>query len=241
LLSTPKERVELLSKAGVSEPLFLPFDQTVAELPAQTFVAQILVKELEAIGVVVGTDFRFGTKRLGDTELLRSVLAETGAVLDVVTKVEEDNAAISSSRIRQSIGSGCFDEALALLGHGYPVSGQVVPGDQRGREIGFPTANLQIHRDKLLPQPGVYGGTTTLKNERLPVIVNVGTRPTFKAESVLGVEAHVIDAPPDLDLYGHTLTLHLDYHLRDERRFASVEALTKQITLDIEALQRQFR
>ncbi|MBM65445.1 MAG: riboflavin biosynthesis protein RibF [Myxococcales bacterium] len=240
LLSLPDERVRLLMDAGVGEPLFLPFDEGIALLPAETFVAEVLVEQLQAAGVVVGADFRFGTNRRGDTELLRSILEENGAVLDVVAKVESGDKAISSSRIRRLIAEGPFDKAIALLGHGYPLSGRVVPGDQRGRQIGFPTANIDIHSDKLRPKPGVYGGFATGASFRLPAVVNVGTKPTFVNDGGLVIEAHLVGAPEALDLYGETMNLSLHFHLRDERRFASVAALTAQITRDIEALQRRL-
>lgn len=240
LLSLPEERLGLLAEAGVGEPLFLPFDESIAELPAETFVSRILVEQLQAVGVVVGADFRFGTSRRGDTGLLRSILEHAGAVLDVVTKVATGGEAISSSRIRRLIAKGAFEEAVALLGHGYPLSGQVIPGDQRGRQIGFPTANLQLHPDKLLPKPGVYGGLATGDSFRYPVVINVGTKPTFVAAGGLVVEAHLIGAPKDLDLYGQSLSLTLQFHLREERRFSSVSALAEQITRDIHALQRRL-
>ena len=240
VLSVPDERSELLRQAGVEEPIFLPFDQSIAELAAETFAAQILVDQLRSTGVVVGADFRFGTQRRGDTNLLRSVLAKTGGAVDIVTKVETGGIAISSSRIRSLISNGHFEQGVELLGHPYPLSGKVIPGDQRGRQIGFPTANLDVPVEKLLPPAGVYGGKAHWNEQMYPVIVNIGTKPTFTSGGALCVEAHLLNTPNGLDLYGQHLRLELEYHLRAEQRFDHVEALTRQIAVDIEKLQRRL-
>ena len=239
LLSLPAERSRLLAQAGVDEPIYLPFNRSLADLSPEAFVQEILIHQLQVQGVVVGVNFRFGSKRQGHTDQLQSLLNEAGARLEIVTKIEEDAEIISSTRVRTAITKGDFSHALELLGHSYPLSGVVIKGDGRGRKIGFPTANLAVPAEKHLPTSGVYGGRMVWDGQKYIVIVNIGTKPTFKSKGSTCVEAHVLDAPPELDLYGEELYLELDCHLRDEHRFANADALMKQIKQDIEVLRGQ--
>lgn len=231
LLGTVDQRVEWLTDEGVDVVGVLPFGR-IREWSAEAFVDVVLVRALGAELVAVGTDFRFGYDRTGDVETLR----RSGAFeVHAVDLLGEGDGPISSSAIRRLLSDGEVGLAADRLGRPHTVRGPVVRGDGRGRTIGVPTANVAVDPRVLLPANGVYAVTVRHEGRRLAGVANVGTRPTFDGSSVT-VEAHVLDATPDL--YGRVIDVSFVGRIRGERRFESVDALVGQIRDDIVVARR---
>lgn len=225
------ERVAELIAVGVDLVLVLPFTPELAALTPAAFVEQVLVERLQATKVIVGTNFRFGHKAAGDVVSLSDAGDRHGFTTEAVTLLELDGAPISSSELRRRIREdGDLEWANRALGRPFRLAGEVVAGDQRGRTIGFPTANIEVSGRRLLPANGVYAGIATVDGVRYAAVTNVGTRPTFDGEGVT-VEVHLLDA--DLDLYGRQLEVTFRHRLRGERRFSGVDALVAQIGEDV--------
>jgi riboflavin kinase/FMN adenylyltransferase len=225
LLTSLELKSELLAELGVEELVIVPFDEEFAKLSAAEFIDQVLVQQLGATHVSVGTNFRFGYSADGTTELLA---ADTRFQSRVVPLVEGEGAIVSSSRIRRLLADGHVEQAADLLGQPFRVRGEVVTGDQRGRELGYPTANLIPKAGLICPANGVYA----CRVGKQMAAVNVGVRPTFGADQALLVEAFLIDFKGNL--YGQALTLEFIARLRGEERFSGVEALIEQMGRDVE-------
>ncbi len=189
-----------------------------------------MVGRVNAGHVVVGEDFRFGKDRAGDVELLKTAGKEHGFSVDAISLVEDLGAPISSSRIRGLIESGHVDEAADLLGSRFTLTNTVVDGDKRGREIGFPTANLRPPQRKLIPATGVYACFARVRGEVFEAAVNVGVRPTFGGEELL-IEAYMFEFSDEI--YNEALTLEFVEYLRPELRFDGVDALVEQMQKDV--------
>lgn len=230
LITTIDERIHLLEEAGVDCVGVLDLRQIKEQSPDQ-FITDVLVGKINVGQVVVGTDFRFGKDRAGDVELLRTAGKEHGFTVGVIDLVEELGAPISSSRIRGLIESSHVDEAADLLGSRFALTNVVVDGDKRGREIGFPTANLRPPQRKLIPATGVYACFVGLGEETFAAAVNVGVRPTFGGEELL-IEAYILDF--SRAIYGQELTVEFVDYLRPEIAFDGVEPLVAQMTDDVE-------
>ena len=234
---TPKaEKVLQLKSIGVDQLALLPFNQELASLSPEQFVEKILVQQLKATHVSVGQDFQFGYKRSGNSTDLKAIASSYGIDVTIVSLQTCQGERISSSLIRQSLEQGNVSQANRLLGRPYTITGVVVKGQQLGRTIGFPTANLQLPPEKLLPRSGVYcvgvwGESLSSAIPFQPGVMNIGHRPTVKGTS-LTVEVHLLDWSGDL--YGKTLTVSLEEFLRPEQKFASLEALKTQIHADCE-------
>ncbi|MBU4564845.1 MAG: bifunctional riboflavin kinase/FAD synthetase [Desulfarculus sp.] len=231
LITPLEQKLELMGQHGLDMTLCLRFDQDFARLSADAFVDKLLVSRLGAAEVVVGYDFAFGHKGLGDLDLLRSKGEQWGFKVHVVGPVIIDDRPVSSTRVRQEVADGNMDAARRLLGRHYQVAGRVVAGHGRGgRLLGFPTANLRVS-DELLPGPGVYAVLVEMVDGRfLKGANNIGNNPTFD-DGALSVETHLLDF--DGDLYGQDIRLHFVERLRGEKRFESAEELKTQIGLDI--------
>jgi len=231
LITPLEQKLELMAQHGLDLTLCLRFDQDFARLSADAFVDKLLVSRLGAAEVVVGYDFAFGHKGLGDLDLLRSKGEQWGFKVHVVGPVIIEGRPVSSTRVRQEVADGNMDAARRLLGRHYQVAGRVVAGHGRGgRLLGFPTANLRVS-DELLPGPGVYAVLVELEDGRfLKGANNIGNNPTFD-DGALSVETHLLDF--DGDLYGQDIRLHFVERLRGEKRFESAEELKTQIGLDI--------
>jgi riboflavin kinase/FMN adenylyltransferase len=237
LLTPRAEKVQQLSLLGVKQLVLLPFDRELASLSPQEFVEKILVQQLQATQVSVGEDFHFGYQRSGTSSNLQAIAASYGIDVTIVSLQKSQGERISSSLIRQSLQEGNIIRANQLLGRPYSLTGVVVKGQQLGRTIGFPTANLQLPPEKLLPRQGVYcvrvcDSSLTSSATSLPGVMNIGQRPTVDGTS-LTVEVHLLDWSGDL--YGQTLTVSLEQFLRPEQKFASLDALKTQIQADCAA------
>lgn len=229
-LITPFEvKRDVIEGLGVRELVVIPFDREFATVPAEEFVERVLVERLRAERVSVGENFRFGAKAKGDPAMLAS---RTEFETRVVPLVEVDGETVSSTRIRALIAAGDMEGARHCLGAPFMVEGEVVEGDQRGRELGFPTANI-VPDDRLaIPGHGVYAAFAN----GVPAAVNVGVRPTFESGRGVLIETYLIDR--DDDLYGTALRVAFVERLRGERRFPGVEELIAQMRLDVEDAKR---
>ncbi len=235
-LLTLEQKARLLAEAGLGSLAVLPFDRELAALDPAAFARLVLRDALGARSVAVGENFRFGRARAGDVETLKRLGVELGFEVLALRPVLVGGLPVSSTRVREALARGAVDEAAGLLGRPYFVEGEVVPGDARGRALGFPTANLEP-LNELLPRHGVYAARCGWGGEgaRRPAVVNLGRRPTFGGREVRA-EAHVLDF--DGDLYGRRVQIDFVARLRDERRFDGVEALREQIGRDVEDARR---
>jgi riboflavin kinase/FMN adenylyltransferase len=223
LLATLDEKAEVVKSLGVEGLLVIHFDAEFAKMPAEDFVRKLA--EGKVASVSVGEDWRFGSKRLGDVEMLRRMGEELGFRLNAVSPVMWDGERISSTRIRQAIRDGNFGAVEEMLGQPYEISGTVVEGKKLGRTIGFPTANIRPG-DQQLPKDGVW--SVTVSGE-LKGIANLGMRPTVDGTERL-LEVHLFDFSGDL--YGKELRIRFGCFIREERKFPSVEELVEQIGRD---------
>ena len=220
---------DVIAGLGVRELVVIPFDRDFAALTAEQFIEQVLLERLGAERVSVGENFRFGAKARGDPAMLAS---RPEFETRVVALVEVDGETVSSTRIRALVAAGEMEGARHCLGAPFMVEGTVVEGDQRGRELGFPTANL-VPEDRLaIPGHGVYAAFAN----GVPAAVNVGIRPTFDSGRGVLIETYLIDR--DEDLYGSTLRVAFVERLRGERRFGGVEELIAQMRIDVEDAKR---
>jgi riboflavin kinase / FMN adenylyltransferase len=229
-LQSLPDRIAALSDAGVDLVVVLPFTRELSSLSPAAFVARVLADRLRASRVIVGTNFRFGHRAAGDVVTLVEQGERHGFDTEAVTLLDLEGVAISSSAIRTRLADGDLDWASRALGRPHRLSGEVVPGDGRGRTIGVPTANLAVSPDLQLPADGVYAGHLRHAGEDHPAVTNVGLRPTFEG-TIRTVETHVLGT--ELDLYGEQVGVSFEHRLRGERRFDDVDALVAQIRLDL--------
>jgi len=230
LLTDTERKAQLVASLGVQELVVIPFDREFAARTAPQFVDDILVGALGATHVSVGENFRFGHKAQGDDELL---LADERFQTRVVELLEVDGEIVSSSHIRGLVLGGALEYAGHLLGDPFTLAGEVVHGDERGRTLGYPTANLVPRAGFVTPGHGVYAAIAKTAEETVPAAVSIGVRPTFATGRGELVEAYLIDF--DGDLYGSRLELAFLKRLRGEKRFRSVDALVDQMALDVQA------
>ncbi len=234
-LTTPQQRADLMGELGVDHVITLPFDDDFRHIPAADFV-DLLIKHLNVRALTVGSDFALGYKREGNVEFLREQGAQKGFALHVVDMVRgnggTDSDKISSMHIREALTEGRVEQARHWLGRAYSVTGEVVAGEQRGRKIGFPTANVDVWNELVIPANGVYAGWALLEGERLMAVTNVGYRPTFNGQGIT-VEVHILDF--NRDIYGHQLTFTFESRLRPEMKFNGIQELIAQIALDSQA------
>ncbi|MEJ1088797.1 bifunctional riboflavin kinase/FAD synthetase [Microbacterium sp. Mu-80] len=231
-----ERKLALLAEHGLDATLVLTFDEALAAVPAEDFVRRILVEALHVTTVLVGRDFRFGQGGAGTPELLRRLAPQYGFTVDVLDDVfpQGEGRRVSSTWIRELLAEGDVAHAARVLGRPVSVAGEVVHGLKRGRELGFPTANLSETVDSLVPADGVYAGWLIDHDTgiRHPAAISVGTNPTFDDVQRRQVEAHVLDETA-LDLYDHHVTVEFTEHLRGMVAFEGMETLTAQIAADV--------
>jgi len=236
-LTTPDFRAQLLGDMGVDVVVTTPFDEQLRMIRAVDY-ADGLIQHLQMKTLWVGRDFAMGYKREGDVTYLTQLGAQKGfdvVAVDLVTH-NHDGERISSSAIRGYLETGAVNKATELLGRSYCVQGEVIRGDRRGHTIGFPTANMDVWDQQVLPTNGVYAGWATLGEETFMAVTNVGIRPTFSGTDIT-IEPHLLDF--DRDIYGETLSLTFEMRLRGEKKFDGIESLKAQLYDDI-AIGREF-
>ena len=228
LMCLPK-RVEILEQLGIDVAIFVNFNEQIASMSPWTFVNRILLELCRAKHVVVGYACQFGKDREGNAELLKSIGQESGFGVTVVPPTQLNGLPVHSTRIRQAIGRGDLGLASQLLGRTYSLRGTIVQGDGRGRQIGFPTANIEPGA-QLCPPNGVYAIRAKLVNRWLDGVLNIGIRPTFDGTK-FQVESHLFDF--DEDIYGETIEIFFIEKIRNERKFSDIQTLVQQIHRDI--------
>lgn len=232
-----REKLDALAGLDVDGVLCLRFDRHLADMPRETFVERLLVQGLGARRLVVGPDFRFGHRRLGDIDYLTAAGAEAGFGVEVVPPLQIDGERVSSTAVRQHLSAGDLDGAARLLGRPYTLHGRVSHGDARGRTIGFPTLNLPLHR-KAVSLRGVFAVRVAgLAATPLPAVANLGWRPTVNGTYPL-LEVHVLDFSGHV--YGRHVQVEFVQRLRDEQRFDGLDALRRQIDDDVRAARAVF-
>jgi riboflavin kinase/FMN adenylyltransferase len=234
LLTDLEQKLELLAATGIDRCVVVTFDEVRSKEPAEEFVRELLVDGLAARAVIVGEDFHFGHQRRGNVELLRTMGADLGFTVDGLELVAapESIEKASSTAIRHALAEGDLDRARAMLGRDHEVRGVVAHGDERGRDLGFPTANVSVPSEVLLPADGIYAGWYERPDGTVwPTAISLGRRPTFYVEAQVSLlEAHLLDF--EGDLYGETARVRFERRLRGEVKFDSVEALVEQIGRD---------
>jgi len=233
-LSTIEERLDLLALLGLDYAAVFPFSLETSQIRARDFV-QLLLDHLKMKELFCGADFALGYKREGNVEFLRALGSEKGFQVTVVEPQQFDGEIMSSTRIRQMISDGDLEAATRLLGRYPSVRGRVVRGDQRGRRLGFPTANLAIAERRLIPADGIYAVRVRIGDQWLGGAANVGVRPTFDHGHRL-VEVYVLDF--DGDLYDQVIEVQFVKRLREERKFESIDALIAQMQRDVAETRR---
>jgi riboflavin kinase / FMN adenylyltransferase len=234
LLTTLEEKTWLLDQLGLDHIVVIPFTPQVAALSATTFMERLL-RGIELRRMVVGENHRFGHGQRGDPALLRRLGARHGFTVEIAPTLLRGREPISSSRIRRLVLLGQVRAAAQLLGRDHVIRSTVEHGAKRGRQLGFPTANLKMVANKLLPSNGIYAARVDLDDVTYAGALSVGVRPTFGGNSVT-VEVFILDF--DADIYGQLLTLWFVQRLRGEKRFASVPALQQQMARDVENARR---
>lgn len=230
-LTTLERRLELFEEAGIDVAAIIEFDHDTMRLAPEEFVDRYLVTGLRAGVVAVGAGFRFGHGASGTVDTLRLLGVSHGFTILATPIVEIHGTEVRSSTIRAAIASGGVELAARMLGRPFEIAGDVVPGDARGRTIGFPTANVSVPEGFVRPAGGVYAVRCTVGGVVHDGVCNVGTRPTFGGGPEV-IEVHLLDV--DIDLYGRSMRVAFVDRIRNEQRFASVDALVAQITADVE-------
>lgn len=241
LLTDLDQKLELLEATGVDQTLVLHFDQAGAAEAAEDFVQRVLIDCLDAAEVVVGEDFHFGHNRLGNVALLESMGAAAGFSVQGHRLVgpdgvaARDDAQVSSTAIRRALHEGRLADANLMLGRRHEMRGVVVPGDRRGRTLGFPTANVAIGQEMLMPADGIYAGWFARQGpdgpEEHPAAIYIGKRPTFYDDQAMTLlEVHLLDFAGDL--YGESVSVSFAHRVRADARFASVDELAAQLQAD---------
>lgn len=232
-----REKVEALRRYGVDRVVCLRFDERLAHLEPEDFIRRILLDGLDVKYLVVGDDFCFGRERAGTFAMLEQTGVEYGFPVVNMHTFDIDDSRVSSTRIRVALSEGDLAAAEALLGRQYRMSGRVAHGDKRGREIGFPTANIHLHRTAT-PVAGVFAVEMFgISGEPVPGVANVGTRPTVDGTRTL-LEVHLFDF--NADIYGQHVQVAFLHKIRDEQRYDSFEALKQQIELDVQQAREYF-
>ena len=243
LLTELDQKIEQLSTTGLDLTLVVPFDESRAAESAEDFIENVLVQCLKVKHVVVGEDFHFGRHRLGNVDLLRTVGEEKGftvtgmGLVGLEGKPARDHEQVSSTFIRQALGEGNLGRANNMLGRDYEVLGVVTAGDGRGKELGFPTANVRINSSVLLPADGVYAGRIELADGSIHgTAISLGTRPHFYADGDLLLEAHVLNF--DENLYEEEVRVRFVEYLRPQKKFDNLQSLMNQLELDVQKTKK---
>ena len=239
LLTLPGERAKLLGELGVDVVITHPFNREVANITAFDFMKR-LKTQLGLTQLILGYDSTLGKDREGDAVRLTEIGLELGYIVETVPALDDESGVISSTEIRKLITVGKVSDAARLMDHPYRLQGLVAHGDRRGRTIGYPTANLNYAREKVIPAGGIYACWAYVRDKQYSAAVNIGTNPTFTPEKqTINVEAYILDF--DEDIYDETVTLEFMQRLRDELKFDSVEALIEQIGQDVEQTRKLLR
>ncbi len=237
-LSILAEKITLLDAAGIDYVLQLQFDAALSQMSAEDTIQTILVQGLRVAAFIVGSDFRFGHQRLGDFALLKDRASKAGFEVIETASCALDGQRVSSTYIREQLGLGNFPLVERLLGRPYAISGEVIKGRQLGKDLGFPTCNINLHRQRI-PLHGVFACAVRIQDKLMQAAVNIGYRPTLNDGGEALLEAHILDFSGDL--YGKELEVIFQKKIREEEKFADLTALKAQIANDVEQVRDYFR
>lgn len=230
MLSTLEEKLNLLEQYGVDIVVVVPFNRAFSDQTAQSYIQHFLLETFNPHTLVIGYDHRFGKDRTGDINMLRDIASTASVEVIEIEKKEVEEAAVSSTRIRKALHDGDVKLAKELAGHAYELSGIVVKGEQIGRQLGFPTANIRVEDStKLIPGVAVYAVIVKVRDDQYKGMLSIGYRPTFDGKSQ-SIEVHLFDFSGDI--YGETVTLRFVDFIRGELKFESREALVSQLEKD---------
>jgi len=230
-IMTLDQKLEQIASHGVELTLVLRLSRRLLDITAEDFVRDVLVGKLSALEVVVGSNFAFGKRRMGTVKTLQQMGSALGFGVNVVPPVVIDGTVVSSTEIRKLISAGNVEEAALMLGHPFVLRGKVAHGEGLGRQLGFPTANLEVPERQILPATGVYSAHVEIQNKKQPAVVSVGTRPTFGGQS-LTVEVYIIGFSGDI--YGWEIDVSFGHRLRGQIAFSNAKDLVAQIERDLE-------
>ena len=231
LLTTFEEKVEILEEMGIDNLLVIPFTKEFSQLTSEEFFRQYILDGTGIKKMVIGYDHRFGKGRDGDEQKIRELGKLNNFEVQKTEAVTISDTVVSSSKIRHALSEGEVKKAAQMLGRNYSFAGKVVVGDKRGRELGFPTANIQLENEsKLIPKNGVYAVKVFLEERIFNGVMNIGLRPTFKDTKIVLSEVHILDF--NEDIYGKRIGVEFIERIRDEKKFGSKEELIKQIEID---------
>lgn len=237
-LVTLERKLELLDEVGIDQTVIITFDKALSQVEPEDFIARVLVKELRAKMIVAGANWRFGRMARGDATMLRHLGGQLGFTFEPVRLIEFQGRRVTSTQIRHAIGEGDLAWGNRALGRPFQLPGKVVLGAGRGKELGFPTANLQIEPSMCIPAIGIYAGYLLISSLRLQAAISVGTNPTF-GENPLSVEAFALDF--EGDLYGMEVELEFNARIRDEMTFPDEKSLVEAVEGDVASVRRLLR
>ena len=236
LISTIDEKIRLFESFGLDNLIITPFSKEFASTEAKDYVRDILVKYIKPSVIVIGYDHKFGKGRQGDIHLLRELSTQYNYKIEEISAQTIDEISVSSTKVRKALMDADIQEANKLLAHPFTIEGEVVKGDQLGRTLGFPTANLEISNNhKLIPPVGVYAVWVTIDNERFKGALSIGHRPTIEDHGNLRIEVYILDF--SRDIYGQEIRLIFQDYIRQDQKFDSIELMTEQISKDVEKVR----
>ena len=237
-LTTLREKLELLDKAGIDEVIVLRFNKALADTSAEVFISHLLVEQLQTRWLLVGDDFRFGARRMGHFETLQQAGMAQGFDCFSLSSILVDGQRASSSAVREALIAGQLKLASKLLGRPFSITGRVIPGQRLGRTLGYPTANLRLGR-RIAPLSGIFAVTVKgLEDKALPAVASLGTRPTVTCQGEPLLEVHLFNF--NRDIYGARIHVEFHHKIRDEAHFDSLDVLTQQIAHDADAARDYF-
>jgi len=223
-----RDKMHTLEQLGIDRVVIIPFTKKLANLEAIDFIESILLEKLKVKHLIIGDDFRFGKNRKGDFALLQTYNNKNGFFVENTQTIEAQNARISSTKIRQFLSEGNLNTAIKFLGHPFCITGKVIHGDQRGRKLGFPTANIRP-KHRIALQNGVYAAKVEIENKVCNAVINIGLRPTVDGSNYL-IEAHIIDF--NQNIYKQRISICFEKFIRPEQKFDNLNSLKEQIELD---------
>ncbi len=231
-LDLPEEKLPILEDLGIEQLVLIPFNKKLSNLSAESFVDDVLIKQLQAKNISVGANFKFGFKRRGNINTIKNSIRNTDINLKIISILEDKEGRISSSRIRKLLQDSDLDNAYKILNRAYSFKGKVVKGKGIGKTLGWPTANLEIDGRKFLPGEGVYAAWATIENsdQKIASVMNLGSQPTINPLLPSAVEVHLIKK--DINLYGLTLLVEPVEKIRSQFKFENVAQLSNQIKKD---------
>ena len=237
-ITTLDQKLELIAEQGMDQAVVMRLEQRLLDMPAERFITDVLCEKLRTTQLVVGTNFAFGKGREGNLDLLRRAGHDLGFEVVGVSPIKLDGFPVSSTVIRRLLSKGDVERANELLGRPFALEGEVVPGEGIGQALGFPTANIRVPERQVIPAKGVYAATVRLDDGRWIGAMNIGTRPTVDGAGVV-VEVYIVGFSGNI--YGKKLKLEFHHRLRDELRFADIEALKRRIREDVDRIVAMLR